>query len=145
MVDQTKVQKYLSIVEQKRGEIAKASKPSYTTNLTYPITRNDSINLAAVTDQNQLVQILSDLLLRSKYHEEAAKILDVNSTFKIGVNTLYTVEEWTEDIKTRMLVLNLRKNKELIEKLESELLKLESEEVKQQKKMDEIESLLSGL
>lgn len=142
MIDQTKVEKYLQIVESKKAEIAKASKPSYGTNLTYPISRTDSINLASVTDAGQLVQILSDLLSRSKYHDEACTILGVDAPFKIGVNTLYSVKDWTEDIKTRMLVLSLRKNKEILEKVEAELLKLESEEVKQQKTLSQIENLL---
>jgi len=145
MADQAKVELYLQVVETKKAEIAKAQKPGYTTNLTYPLTKGESVNLAAITDIGQLVQILSDLLMKSKFHKEASTILGVESEFKIGVNSLYTVNEWTEDIKTRILVLNLRKNKEILEKLEAELLKMESAEVKEKKKMSEIENLLKGL
>jgi len=145
MADQAKIEKFLQIVEQKKEEIARATKPSYVTNLTYPITRNDSINLASITDVDVLVQLLSDLLMKNSFHLKAAVILNSSSEFKIGVNTLYTLNEWIEDIKTRMLVLNLRKNREILEKVEAELLKLESPEIKAQKKINEIENLLNNL
>ena len=143
--DQEKVAILLKAVESKKEEIAKASRPVYKTNLTYPFSKTDTQNIASITEPAQLVAIFADLLQKVHFYEEAGAILGIETQFRLGVNTTYTLKEWSEDLKTRLSVINIRKSKDTLALLEAKLLALESPEVKSKKQLNEIEELLKTM
>lgn len=138
MADQKLVEHLQNIVAQKKQQIQVGLKPSYETNLTYPFhpeNKGESINLATISKVELLVAILADLISKQDKHITACSVLDVNIPFTVGQ---YTFNQWVNDIKARKLSLDVKANKEMLEKVEKQLEGLESEETKQDKQLKAI-------
>lgn len=137
------VQELIDVVKVKKAEIAKAEKPKWLTNCSYPYGEENGsvrVNLNTVTQEKTLVAILADLLTRKKAHEEAQYILGSKVPFTWGG---YTFDDWKGDIQTRLFKIQITDKKKELELLEARLDKLISPELKAKLELEEIQSILS--
>jgi hypothetical protein len=132
-----KVQALISMVNEKRDEIKKASKPNWITNCSFRYTedRAEGFNIQTITDTSKLVHALAFLKTREGAFDEAAAELGTKDKFDwLG----YSVEDWTTDFQTRITKVNITKKKKELALLESRLDKIISPELKAQMEIDAI-------
>lgn len=136
------VQELIEVVKQKKSEIAKAEKPKWMTNCSFPYSEENSprLNLNTVALESTLVTILGNLIMRKNAHEQAQYILGSKSTFNWGG---YSFEDWKADIQTRLFKIQINDKKKELEILEARLDKLISPELKAKLELEEIQNILS--
>jgi len=122
------VQKLISIVQEKKAEIEKISKPTWETNCVFVIDGKTS-NIRTISSVDKAIELYSHVVSANKIHNEASQLLNVESTFKFSG---FTMEQWTNDFKnvTGMLLIN-NKRAELAED-EARLDKLVSKEKREE-------------
>lgn len=124
-------------VQKEKAEISKAEKPNWKTNCSFGFERDSSNrrNIQTINSIDELVNILAFLIKEEGAHAEACKKLEVESTFT-WMN--FTVDEWAEDIKTRISKIEIVKKKERLEKYETILNKNLSQESRVALELEEI-------
>ncbi len=137
------IQGLYTLIETKKAEIAKAEKPKWETNCTFRFNKEQStsaINLQVCSSIDDLVDILSFLLGKQAFHDEASEELGVSTKFRwLG----FTVAEWSSDIKTRVNKLEIVSKKKELEELEGRLNKLEiTKEMREEMELEAIKKLL---
>lgn len=134
--------KQLSIlVAAKKEEISKAERPVWITNGSFKFGKNstDSFNLQTISDSTVLVNALAMLMGRESEFGKAATALGVDVKFDwFG----YSVEDWTNDFKTRIAKIEIKNLKRELAEIETVLNDLTSDEVKKQNKLDAIAAKL---
>ena len=139
-----KVQALIALVNTRREEIKKASKPNWITNCSFRYTedRADGFNIQTITDTSKLVHALAFIKTRANSFDEAAAELGVKDTFNwLG----YSVEDWTTDFQTRISKVNISKKKKELALLEERLDKIISPELKAQMEIDAITKELEDI
>ena len=135
------VQQLFEVVQKKKAEIAKAEKPNWLTNCSFRYNKesSNSTNIQVCSDVNELITILGFLIGKQNEFNLAKEVLGVTNTFNwFG----FTVEEWTNDIRTRIDKIQITNKKKELEQLELRLDKLISPELKASMELDEIKKLL---
>lgn len=125
----------------KKAEVSKAEKPVYITGGQFRYSENigNTIDIMTVRDSRKLVEILAFLKDRESSFNEAAKELNVDNSFTwLGV----TVADWTEDLKTRLSVLNLIQTRKELVDLEERLNKIVPAELRAQMELEAIQAAL---
>ena len=108
------VQQLFEVVQKKKAEIAKAEKPNWLTNCSFRYNKesSNSTNIQVCSDVNELITILGFLIGKQNEFNLAKEVLGVTNTFNwFG----FTLEEWTNDIRTRIDKIQItNKKKDLI-------------------------------
>ena len=139
-----KVQMLIDLVNTKRDEIKKASKPNWITNSSfrYDEDRAEGFNIQTVTDTKRFVHALAFLKTREGAFDAAAAELEVKASFDwLG----YSLEDWTTDFKTRITKVNISKTKKELALLEDRLDKIISPELKAQMEIEAITKELNEI
>jgi len=137
-----KVQELFQIVQKKKKEIEKAEKPNWLTNCSFGFDEYNGvrINLHTTTDVNLLAQIYAFLMRKED---------DLNTAYKeLGLDTKpnwlgFQFGDWKADIKTRIIKVQIKKEKDKLEVLETKLNNLISPELRTKLELEEITKLLS--
>jgi len=140
-----KVQALISLVNSRRDEIKKASKPNWVTNCSfrYSEDRAEGFNVQVESNISKLVHALAFLKTREGAFDEAASELGAD---KVKFDWLgSSTEDWTTDFQTRIMKLNISKKKKELALLESRLDKIISPELKAQLEIDAITKELEDI
>lgn len=131
------------LVKQKKAQIAKIKKPDYITPMSWKETSGSiATNLHVATDMNVLLGIIAFLNQREEAMIQAAAEMDVeNFVYK---HDGFTPAQWKNDIKYRILKLNIAKEEAKLGEYEARLAKLESPELKEKRELEELQALLNG-
>ncbi len=126
-------------IEEKKAELIKTVNPTWNTNCSYKTFNNAVFNLHTLTKLD-IVSCLSDLIQRKNAWIEACQLLSENNCeFLIGG---YTYEEWVTDFQTRYAVCNVSTERIKLTNMENLLREMESNELKTERKLKEIEEAL---
>lgn len=137
-VDAT-VTKLIDEVNRRKAEISKVNKPSWKTNCSFSYdesNKNVSVNLQVVVDKQTLVYIATFLLVRQDYFDKAAKLVEAE-----GVKCTwqgFSIQDWLDDIKTRLLKLQINSKQKKLDELEERLSKLISPELRAKLELEAI-------
>lgn len=133
-------------VKTKRAAIAKAEKPAYKTNCSFSYiegNRGTAINIHVETDLKKLILIAAFLNERNgSYRNVALKILGVENPPEFTWDN-FTVDEWTGDIKMRIMKIQISAEKKKLEALEERLNKIISPEKRAELELAAIEEELA--
>lgn len=125
-------------VAQKKKALKSTEKPNWQTNCMFKWPSNETTNLHTA-DENQIATIYAYLLRRQESFKQALAELEL----KLEANhNGYPIVAWLEDLKTRLNIVQLSKNKKDLAALEAKLEELMSPEAKRAKALSEIEELL---
>lgn len=132
-----KVQELFKIVQIKKAEITKAEKPNWVTNCSFSYNRDSSyrMNLQTITDLDELASMLAFLIDWDDSQRKALEILGITGSLKWHG---YTLEEWKEDIQTRVNKIQISEKKIELEILEKRLNSLISPELKAEMELADI-------
>lgn len=134
------IQKLQQLVEQKKAEIKKIEKPNWKTNQSYKH-KNNVYNILVIQDVDLIIEIVGSLLMEQDYNRRAKEmlgIIDKKSAMKDG----YSIDAWVDDFRLRLDKINIQTKRAQLEKIEKQLLELESPEIKERRQLEEIEKLL---
>lgn len=139
------IKNLIETAEAKEREIGNIESYNNKTNLSFAYSDNpragERLNLNVVNDIKQFVEIVSFLLARKSFHDNACKELGVSVPFSwCG----YTYSQWFHDIKNRIDVINLRKKKNELAEIKEQLNELMSPEMKRELKLKELEKKLQS-
>jgi len=128
-------------VKKRKDEIQKINSSSFITNLTFretPESRAIAINTLSKTEE--VVNLMAILVRNSASFYQAAEILGLKkSVFK---HQDHTLEEWTSDFRLKIEKIKMTNKKKKLAELESQLLELESPDLKKQRALDKIAAQL---
>jgi hypothetical protein len=129
-------------VQAKRDEIAKVSRPQWKTNciFTFP-GASKSINLHIQADLKTLVSMAAVLLSHKDYYEKALVLLNQKDLTPDWYGS--TVDDWIEDIQTRIGIVGLNKKRQQLKLLEDRLDLIISPELKRQMEIEAIQKELN--
>ena len=138
-VDQS-VMKLLKKVREKKEKIEKAKKrPRWKTNCIVGID-NRTVNIQTVRDEDKILDACSSLIGMKDLFGRSAKLLGLEFD---GLYDGYPIDEWIEDLKTRVGMLNLEKEKKELEELDRRVNKLVTSEQRREMELLELEKILS--
>lgn len=131
-------------VKQRKLEISKLEKPNWKTNCSFTYIEgkmNDAINLHTVSKVQTLVEFAGYLLQKQEAYQKAANLLAVDAPeFQWSG---FAVNDWLEDFKTKINIIQLASKKKKLEELETRLNLIISPELKAQMELDAIAAELS--
>jgi hypothetical protein len=134
-----RIETLLAKAAEMRSNLGERPKVSYKTNAVFRFDAEKYININ-VADMDMLIDAVVFLRQKSNYHDEACEELGIDPIPEI-VHWGYSVEDWTEDFKTRAALLRWGDRKQELDRAELKLEKLLSDEAKTAKELDEIEDL----
>jgi len=130
-------------VKAKKAEISRLSKPTWKTNgsFTMPGQTSVSVPIRVESDRQRLGMIIAFLITMETAYREAQERVGPLPPFTWGNSP---VEDWTEDVKTRLSILALSEKQQELAKLESMLEGVISPELRRQMTLDEVEKKLGS-
>jgi hypothetical protein len=132
------VQKLIDAAQTKRKAIELAEKPIWLTNSSFSYDEDNSSirrNIRVINNVGELVKIQAFLNQKESYYTDAAKELDYDQPFTwLG----FSHADWTADFKVMATKINITKEKQNLEAIESRLDKLISPELKRQLELEAI-------
>lgn len=135
-----KIKALLKKVAEKKEALGSKPKAQWNTNAVFKFNSHEFINLNTVKDSTDLVRALSCLLQHQRCDATAAERLGVSiPTFEWDG---YTVEQWEQDFKTRLSIIDYDGKKKELDALQKKLDSLVSEEARTEMELDNIEALL---
>lgn len=132
-------------IEKQRKEVISTEKVltrGWTTNCSYPIYDNKTVNLQTCT-QTQIINVMRHLLLNESFHKAALKELNLK-TIPFEVDG-YTTAEWKKDLELRLAKITIKDKKEKLDILEKKLKNVMSEEQKRAAAFSEIMHELNNI
>lgn len=125
-------------VEEQKKALGNKARITWLTNGIFKGTTTFNIN--TVTEPTVLAEALSILICKEEYFITACNVLNIkNPKFKYEG---YFVEEWLEDFKTRIAMLEYNAKKKVLDETQAKLSALVSEEARTEMALDEIKNLL---
>jgi len=132
----------LKKVADKKEEIRKAkTRPSWKTNCTFgtnPSTA-DRINIQTVRDVRKLIEFHAFLTSQEVQLKQAADDLEVEFD---GTWMNYPIQDWKEDLKTRVDQLQIDKKEKELEELDARVNKLVSPEQRRAMELEALQDIL---
>lgn len=126
-------------INKRKQEIAKATRPNWLTNCTFSYDEFNlvnAINLHVESSIPKLISIVAHLLNKQNSFNEAATLLGISDlNFKWHG---FKVDDWIEDIKTRIVKLQIKTKEDKLRKLEERLNAIISPELKAQMELEQI-------
>ncbi len=138
MKNDERIKKLLNKIGEQKKTLGKKPKVSLITNGLFKYGNQDHFNINVVTDPYIFVNALAWMRQRFKSHIDAANRLKIEPYFKVGG---YTVDNWEEDFKTRLEIINYNKRKKLLDETKKKLNSLVSEETRTEMTLDDIEEI----
>lgn len=117
-----KALKLLEVLKAKKEKVEKLSKPQYLTNMTfyYPMD-NKQINLHVCNDEEKLFNYFGFIAQTIVFRERAKKeLMEVEEIEPLTYDN-FTLEEWRTDFKTKLGVINIRKEKASLKLMEEKI------------------------
>ena len=138
-----KIDELLKKVEEKRKEINSAEKPKWKTNLAFRYDDKDKLssilNIAVLTNERDLIDIVSFLKIREQSWNNASSFLGSNLKFEwLG----FSVNDWCEDVKNRLTKIKMETKRKELADYEEKLNNLMSLD---QRRRKEIEKIMKSL
>lgn len=142
----TKIKKFLKVVEEKRKELGTKPRARWLTNGLFKSPNgNGHFNLNTVTDAERLVDALAELVMLQEARKVASRMLGLEEPdFTDFKHDGYNIGEWRDDFILRLQIVNYDKKKKELTKLEAKLKDLRSEDLKTADALDDIASMLNG-
>ena len=137
-----RIQELFKKVELKKKEIKNIESSNWKTNCSFTFNPGsaDRLNIHVISDAESLISILAFLLEKESFYSKAMEELGISGS-KFTWQT-YSVEEWKQDVQSRLNKINISKKKKQLSELEEKLNGLVSPEVKRQLEVAAIEALL---
>lgn len=136
----SKIQKLIALVQQKKGEIGKIENQQFKTNCQFTAWPDTKvINIQVITNSDELVHILSYLHSRKASWEHICLTYRLNNVFNWQG---YSYDHWVNDIMNRINKLSLSAKRKELETLEGRLEKLVSPELRARIELELIEKEL---
>lgn len=129
-----KIKEKKALVEEKTKE----SKKSWLTNCTFPLVSGHKDNIALVK-KTKIRLMVGTLIEMKEKHEKVNEALDLNDEFEFDG---YSYEDWLSDFKTRLAQVELKEEKEKLERLEETAKSIMLEEQKRNSVLQDIMSQL---
>lgn len=135
-----KISELFEVVKKQKAEVEaaeKASKQSWKTNCSIVVPFSSSeqpVNLQTA-NQDKVKSVVMALLKHKEYSAEAESVLGIDSSSKYNG---FEYEDWIEDCKKRISVLNIKTKKDKLQELEKRLNGIVSPEQKRQMELDSI-------
>ena len=131
-------------VQDKKDQIVKASKkPQWKTNCTIgydPETASGRVNIMTVRDPIKIVDLYAFLIQKADYRQRAATDLDVTTDLTyMG----YPIEDWKDDLKSRVDQLNIDKKKKELEVLDKRVNSIVSPDQRREMELVALEAELA--
>lgn len=135
--------KLINEVNRRKAEIAKAERPTWKTNCSFAYVEGNpaTTNLHVASNIRDLVCIASFLRDKEKSYANAAKELGVDAPKFSWCGS--SVEDWLEDIKTRISKLEIASRRKKLEELESRLNSIISPDLRRQMELEAIQKELA--
>lgn len=117
-------------VQKEKAKLAAAVKGSYVTDGNFRFGANTQvIDIKIVRNTDQLTDMMSFLLQKQDYHDQAQAALEIEpTTFKwFGA----TVEEWANDLSVRATTIDMVARKAKLQTLETKLLSMDADLLKE--------------
>ena len=123
------IKQVLTYIKTKTEALGTKPRGSWKTNGVFKFDGGETHkNINTINDVEVCVDILADLLQEKNCRDEAAKLLDVEST-EVKWND-YSFDDWLHDIKLRTSMIKWDIEKKKLNALESKLKDLRSEDAK---------------
>lgn len=135
----------LEEVKKRKAEIAKASRPSWKTNMSFKFNENDASNSAQnlnVAALPILLRVATTILAYKEAFERAVPLLGLESKVECKWQG-YDVSDWLDDIKQRIAKIEIDAKKEKLAKLEARLDSLISPERRRELELEAIQAELT--
>lgn len=118
-------------VKRQKAEIAKAERANWRTNCAFAYQEGsaNTQNLQVVSNIRDLINIAAFLMDRSKSYKEAATAIGVDVAPEFTWSG-FTLEDWIEDLKTRMSKIQVAARRKKLEACEERLNKIISPELR---------------
>jgi hypothetical protein len=133
------IKELLKKVEEQKESLGSKERVTWLTNGIFKKDGTSHLNINTVTDGLVLATALGFILNQEASFLQACKELDVKGEFRWDG---YTVEEWKEDFKTRMRVIEYDKKKKLLDATKAKLNMLVSEEARTEMELEDIKKIL---
>lgn len=138
-----KALKLLELLKTKKEKVAKLSKPQYLTNMTffYPM-EGKNVNMHVCNEENKLFEyyafISGTIIDRTNAKRD---LLEDEEAEAMGYEG-FTLEEWRTDFKTKLGVINIRKEKASLKVMEEKINSMISEEKRTELELELMEKEL---
>jgi hypothetical protein len=140
-IDQ-KILDLFNVINKQKQEVEQAElevKQSWKTKCSIEVDWTSTpINIQTINEQG-VHRVHADLLMKHEYYKKSCDILGCGAEFKWGG---YSLEDWQQDLKKRLAVIQVRTKKDNLAELEKRLNSIVSPEQKRQMELDAITSQL---
>ena len=130
----------LQKVEEQKKSLGTKERVSWITNGVFK-KGGDFFNINTVNDPLVLVEALGFLIVQLEGFDKARFALGVSGDFKWDG---YTYNDWQEDFKTRIKIIEYDKKKKVLDATKAKLNSLVSEEARTEMELDDIKKILNG-
>lgn len=135
------IKELLEKVEEQKVSLGTRGKVALVTNGVFKRDNANFFNINTVVDYSLLAGALGFLITQEEAFEEACKRLGIKAEFKWDG---YKAEEWEEDFKTRVKIVEWDKKKKVLEATQLKLKTLVSEEAKTEMELEDIKKILGN-
>lgn len=132
-------------VKKQRAEIAKADRSNWRTNCSFAYQEGsaNTQNLQVVSNVRDLIGIAAFLIERSKSYKDAATAIGVDNPPEFTWCN-FTLEDWLEDLKTRMAKIQVAARRQKLAAVEERLNKIISPELRAEMELEAITAELGS-
>ena len=124
----------ISLAKEQVEQAVTETKQPWKTNCSYhKDVGSPPINIQTASEK-MLTMILAESLMQADYYTKAASILGSDPTLPSG----YSLDEWVDDFKKRIAIINLRVKRDNLNELEKRLNKIVSPEQIRKMELDAI-------
>jgi len=126
MSNDNQIKDYRTKVEAKRSALGSKPRVNYVTNMLLPL--NDSkLNLNLMNTEKACIDVAQQLAMMHNAQVQANEWLGTSQSLTVGN---FKVEEWVEDIRTRLSIINWDQEKQKLNAMDTKLAGLLSEDAK---------------
>ena len=133
-------------VNRRKAEIAQADKPNWKTNCSFSFVEGSSssgaINLHVESNVQTLIKIAAFLINKYDEYRRAVNVLGVIDAPNLTWNG-FSIEDWTEDVKSRINKVQIASKRKALEVLESRLNAVISPELRAEMELQAIAEALN--
>lgn len=133
------IKELMAKLEEQKAGLGKTPRGTWLTNGIFKFNSSDYFNINVVTDFSKLAGALGFLLLQEDAFNKGCDALGVKAEFKWDG---YTRDDWEEDFKTRIAIVEYDSKKRTLDATKKKLQSLVSEETRTEMELDEIKKLL---
>lgn len=138
-INDKKMMELLADVKKRKIEIQKADRPTWKTNCSFFYPENNAIgvNLQVISNVRDLIGIASFLIDKSASYQKAAEAIGVENPDSFIWHG-FSLNEWLDDIKTRVIKIQIASKRKKLETLELRLNAVMSPEMRAEIELEDI-------